>query len=458
MRRGLPGSDLSELSWVFNGYTIAFTAALLPAGGLADRFGYARIYLAGLAAFVVSAAVCAAAPTVGVLVAARLVQGAGGGIITPLTLALILPHFPSARRATAIGLWSAAQSVATASGPAVGGALVAVWDWRTIFLLHVPVGLVVMAGAWWTLPRGGHAGGASGDLGGGAGDAVTGAGGTAGRGVGAAATGRLPDLGGLTLLVAAIGLPALAIVRGDAWGPADPRTAGVLVTGIAAGALFVRRTVRHPAPIVDLGVLRAPGTGRANAAMVLVGVVMFALTLANVLFLVEVWDYTEARAGLAITPAPLAHALAAPLSGRLIGRYGHRAGALAGVVLLASATLTLALGTGVQAGGGTARAYGAVVLPALVASGAGVALLVTSLSGAAIAAVEPGRMATGTALSVTSRACGAVIGLSALALLLSSTSSDSAAAYRGVWWAMTGICVLIAVAVAGLRPGGRRTT
>ena len=93
MLRSFPGGDLAGLSWVFNGYTITFTAALLPAGGLADRFGYRRIYLIGLAMFVASAAVSALAPTAGVLVAACLVQGADGGVITPLTLALILPHF-----------------------------------------------------------------------------------------------------------------------------------------------------------------------------------------------------------------------------------------------------------------------------------------------------------------------------------------------------------------------------
>ncbi|NUS09063.1 MAG: MFS transporter, partial [Nonomuraea sp.] len=145
--RSFPGSSLPELSWVFNGYAIVFTAALLPAGGLADRFGARRVFLTGLAVFVVGAALCAVAPSAGALIAARVVQGVGGGVITPLTLALILPYYPPERRGTAIGLWSAAQSVATASGPSLGGMLVGVWDWRTVFFLHLPVGLAVLAGA-----------------------------------------------------------------------------------------------------------------------------------------------------------------------------------------------------------------------------------------------------------------------------------------------------------------------
>jgi EmrB/QacA subfamily drug resistance transporter len=415
MLRSFPGSDLAGLSWVFNGYTIAFTVALLPAGGLADRFGYRRVYVAGLATFVVSAAACAAAPSAGVLIAARLVQGVGGGVITPLTLALILPHYSEERRGVAIGLWSATQSIAMASGPSLGGALVGLSSWRTVFLLHVPVGLLVLGGAWWTLARDGGAERA-----------------------------RLPDLPGLVLLVAAIGLPSLAIVRSEQWGLASPRTLGALAAGVAAAVVFVRRTRTHPVPIVDLGVLRAPLTRRANSAMFLLGVVMFAFTLANILFLTAAWRYSEARAGLAVTPGPLAQAVSAPLAGRLSARVGYRAVAFGGVVLLAFATLDLALGTGDR------PAYAAVILPAVVAGGAAVAMLVTSLSGAAVAEIPAARLATGTALSVTSRACGAVVGLSTLALVLSTSPAGAIGAYHGAWVGMLALSALIALTITRL--------
>lgn len=417
MLRSFPGSDLAGLSWVFNGYTITFTVSLLPAGGLADRFGYRRVYVAGLATFVVSAAVCAVAPSAAVLIAARLVQGVGGGVITPLTLALILPHYPAERRGVAIGLWSATQSIAMASGPSLGGALVGLSSWRTVFLLHVPVGLPVLAGAWWTLARDGGAERA-----------------------------RMPDLPGLVLLVAAIGLPSLAIVRSEQWGLAGPRTIAALAAGAAAAVVFVRRTRAHPAPIVDLGVLRAPLTRRANSAMFLLGVVMFAFALANILFLTAAWGYSETRAGLAVTPGPLAQAVSAPVAGRLSARVGHRAVAFGGVVLLAFATLDLVLWAGDR------PAYAAVILPAVVAGGAAVAMLVTSLSGAAVAEIPPSRLATGTALSVTSRACGAVVGLSTLALVLSSAPAGAVGAYHGAWAGMLVLSALIALTVMRLRP------
>ncbi|MFD1541036.1 DHA2 family efflux MFS transporter permease subunit [Nonomuraea guangzhouensis] len=415
MLRSFPSSGLPELSWVFNGYAITFTAALLPAGGLADRFGYRRVFLAGLTVFVIGAALCAIAPSAGILIAARVVQGVGGGVITPLTLALILPYYPPERRGTAIGLWSATQSVATASGPSLGGLLVGVWDWRTVFFLHLPVGLVVLAGAWRTLAR-----------------------------TPPSTPSRLPDIVGLILLVAAIGLPSLAIVQSDAWGPGSPGTITALVAGVVFGVLFVRRARSHPAPIVDLKILRARSTQRANLAMFLLGLVMFALPLANILFLTRIWGYSETQAGLAVTPGAVAQVLTAPIAGRLAARTGHRRLALCGVVLLSLATACLAVATG----GG--QAYLTVVFPAVVVTGVGIAVLVTSLSGAAVAEIPPARLATGTALSVTSRACGAVIGVSALVLVLSGHRLGVLGAYHGVWATMLGICAFIALAAAGL--------
>lgn len=418
MLRSFPGSGLTALSWVFNGYAIIFTAALLPAGGLADRFGYRRVFLIGLTVFVIGATLCAVSPSAGILIAARVVQGAGGGIITPLTLALILPYYPPERRGTAIGLWSATQSVATASGPSLGGLLIGASSWRTVFFLHLPIGLVVLAGAWRILPR-----------------------------TAPADVSRLPDVVGLAQLIAAIGLPSLAIVQADAWGPYDPRTITALATGVLAGVLFIRRSRSHPAPIIDLNALRARITQRANTAMFLLGLVMFALPVANILFLTGIWGYSVAKAGLAITPGPLAQVLSAPLAGRLAARVGYRAMALCGAGLLALAMVNLA----VAAGAG--HAYLTAILPAVIIAGVGVATLVTSLSGAAVADVPPSRLATGTALSVTSRACGAVIGVSALVLVLGNDRAAMPAAYHGVWMTMLGLCALIAVAAIGLTSG-----
>jgi EmrB/QacA subfamily drug resistance transporter len=423
MLRAFPGSSLTGLSWVMTGYTTAFTAALLPSGGLADRFGHRRVYLAGLAVFVVGGTLCAVAPTPGALIAARAVQGLGGGTLTPLALALILPQYPVARRGAAIGLWSATQSAAVAAGPSLGGVLVSAWGWRTIFLLHLPLGLVAFAGTWRALPP----------------DAEP------------AAPERVPDLAGVGLLLAAIALPALAIAQLREWGPASGRTVLVLAGGTCCAVLFAWRALRHPAPAVDLRILRVGGAARANTAMLLFGFVLFTWTVTNVLFLTGVWGFSETRAGLALTPGPIVQALLAPVAGRLTSRLGHRAPAIMGAVLLFGAELMLATGTGHHA------AYRPVVLPALLLASAGFAALITSLSAAAVAGMPADRLATGTALSVTARAYGAVVGVSGVALVLSGGPRGGTAGYHAVWSSMAVVCVLLAVVVArlGARPAAR---
>ena len=406
-------SGIAEISWVFNGYTITFTAALLPSAGLADRFGRRRVVLAGLGAFTLSALASALAPSAAALIAARLVQGAAGGAITPLALALIAAQFPAGRRGYAIGLWSATQSAAIAAGPSLGGILVSAIGWRAVFGLQVPIGLAALAGTARALNR----------------DQAT------ARGA------RPPDFLGVLMLVPAIGLPALAIVQSHAWGVLDWRTDAALATGLLLGAAFVRRSLGRVDPVIDLGLLKIRAVRRANSVMLLTGLVMYALPAAAVLFLTGVWGYSEARAGLAVTPAPVAQAVTAIAGGRLCSRYGPRAVAVPGAAMLAASTLVFALATG------SSSRYWAVVFPAVLGSGAAIGLLVISLSAAALSDVPAARLASGTSISAVARAAGAVVSLSALALILSSVPNGTATlrAYHLAW---TGMAVMAAVVLA----------
>jgi EmrB/QacA subfamily drug resistance transporter len=413
MLRGFPHSGIAEISWVFNGYTITYTAALLPAAGLADRFGRRRVFLIGIAAFALSALGSATAPSAAALIAARLVQGAAGGTITPLALALILPHFPAERRGRAIGTWSATQSAAVAAGPSIGGVLVSAVGWRAVFALQVPVALAALAGAARTTGGGGVAPDRS----------------------------SPPDLRGVLLLVPGIGLPALAIVESHDWGVLSWRTVTALAAGLLLGAAFTARSLRHPAPIIDLGLLRIRAVRRANSVMMLTGLIMYALPAAAVLFLTGVWRYPAALAGVAITPAPVMRAVAAIAGGRLCGRYGPRAVAVPGAALLAVSTLAF------LAAGGRSE-YWAVFFPAMLGSGAGIGLMVISLSAAGLAGIPAQRLASATSMSAVARAAGAVISLSALALILSAVPGGTAGirAYRLAWIAMAVISVIMLVA------------
>jgi NTE family protein len=404
MLRDFPRSGIAEISWVFTGYTITFTTALLPAAGLADRFGRRRVFLAGLGVFTLGALASATAPTPPVLIGARLVQGLAGGTITPLALALILPRFPAERRGHAIGLWSATQSAAVAAGPSLGGALVSAVGWRAVFGLQVPIGLAALAGVARALDDAPGPDGKPKET-------------------------NKPDLPGLLLLALGIGLTALAIVQGNAWGW---RALAALGPGLVFTVAFVRRSLRHPAPIIDLGLLRIGAVRRANAVMLLVGLVMFALPAAAVLFLTGVWGYSAARAGLAVTPAPVAQAAAALAAGRLCGRYGPRAVAVPGAALLLACTIAFAVAAG------PSPRYWVAVFPAVLGSGVAIGLLIISLSAAALIEVPETRLASGTSLTVIARAAGAIVSLAALALVLSAVpgGTGNPRAYRLAWTAM----------------------
>ena len=182
------GASLSALSWVLNAYTVVFAALLIPAGRLADHYGRRRFLMAGTIVFTVASALCAAAPSLAILIEGRIAQAVGAAVIVPTSLGLLLQAFPVRRHNMVVGLWAGLAAVAGTLGPTVGGLLVGV-GWRWIFLINVPIGLFIVAFAVHAVPH--HR----------------------------AATGsRLPDLVSTVSLLAAISAFVLAIVEGPDWG------------------------------------------------------------------------------------------------------------------------------------------------------------------------------------------------------------------------------------------------
>ena len=139
-----PGTSLGSLSWVLNAYTIVFAAVLVPAGRWADRAGRRRVLIGGLAAFVLGSVLCGAAPGVAALIAARIVQAAGAGLMVPASLSLVLAAVPPRARPQALGTWAAFGALGAALGPVIGGGLVQL-SWRWVFWVNVPVGLAAIA-------------------------------------------------------------------------------------------------------------------------------------------------------------------------------------------------------------------------------------------------------------------------------------------------------------------------
>src|SRR4051812_2343599 len=239
IQRDFATSSRADLSWVLNAYNVVFAALLVPAGRLADIVGRKRMFMIGVVAFVASSAACGLAGSVEALVAARVLQAASGAILVPTSLALLLPEFPLSQRATATSIWTATGAVAAAVGPSLGGVLVDQLDWRWVFFVNIPIGLAALIPARRILRE--HR-----------------------------EPGALPDALGAALLVAGVGLIALGIVKGQDWGWGSTRVVASLAAGVAVLPVVVARSLRRPAPVIELSLFRVRSFSVAVAGAVAV--------------------------------------------------------------------------------------------------------------------------------------------------------------------------------------------
>lgn len=409
MNEQFPGSTLSSLSWVLNGYAIVFAALLVPAGRLADRIGHRTAFLAGLAGFTVSSALCALAPGVGWLVGARLLQAVGAALLMPTSLALLLDATAPARRAGAVRAWASIGGIAAGLGPVLGGLLVEA-DWRWVFLVNLPVGAAAVLVGLRVLPR-----------------------------PPVQEAGPLPDLAGAALLTAAIALLAVALVKSEAWGWGSARVIGSLLAAAVLAAGFLLRSARHPSPVVELPLLRVPVFAAANATALLFTVAFAGMLLTSVLWCQQVWGYSALRTGLAIAPGPLLVPPITLAAGPLLRRLGHGRLAALGLLFFAAGIAWWAAAVG------TAPAYASELLPGMLLTGVGVGLTLPTLIGAAAAALPPARFATGSAVTTMGRQIGAVVGVAVVVSVLGTPHSAGQAldAFRHGW-----IAVLVATALA----------
>jgi EmrB/QacA subfamily drug resistance transporter len=372
-----PAASPADLSWIFTAYNVTFAALLVPAGRLADLWGRRRVFLVGLALFGIASAACAAAPTVGLLVAGRAAQAVAAALLAPSSLALLLPAFPPERRGFAVGTWGAMGGIAAATGPALGGLVVDELGWRWVFLLNLPVVALTLVAATVVMAE-------SRDR-----------------------SARLPDPVGVGLLGAGVALLAWGIVGGEtSW--TAPDTLARLVGGLAALAVFAWRIRRVPTPLVEPALFRVPAFRVAIVGYLVFSAAFYALLLANVLYLTGVWHYGVLAAGLAVTPGPLMAATASTVGGRLSDRFGARAVLVPGALLFAAGCALFATGMGDD------PAYLTHFLPATLLTGTGVGAVYSGLGVATVAALPANRYATGSAIGTCARQIGAVLGISAL--------------------------------------------
>jgi EmrB/QacA subfamily drug resistance transporter len=403
-------ASVGAVTWVGLSYLAVLVVGVTPIGRLADMVGRKLLYTYGFGVFIAGSALCAAAPTLAFLDAARGLQAIGAAMLQANSVAIIYVVLPRDRLRWGIGIQGAAQALGLALGPAVGGLLLSTGGWRLLFLINVPIGLVAAGAAWVFVPR-------SCEL-----------------------QARQPfDWVGLTLFAPAVASLLLAVSLAGRGGWASARSIVLLVVAVGLGLGFGRRERHARAPMLDLALLRQRAVSAGLASGLLSYVVLFG-TMSTVPFLLERAQHLSAgRAGLSLTALPFAVGCVAPLTGRLTRRVSARALSVGGMGL--TATALVALGTG--------RSSGWVLIATLLLAGAGLGLF-TPLNNAAIVGAAP-RAQAGVASGVLNmtRGFGTALGLalSGLAFGAGASGSPLDLAFDRAAWALAA-CALAAAALA----------
>jgi EmrB/QacA subfamily drug resistance transporter len=385
----LRGGGLADLSWVLNAYAIVYAAFLVLFGRLAERYRRERGFLLGVAVFVAGSAACGAAGSVPMLVLFRVVQAAGAALLTPTSLGLILATSPPDRRHSNVRTWTAIGGLAAAAGPVVGGLLVAL-NWRWVFYVNVPVGLLALAVGWRRLPRvPGH-------------------------------PGPTPDALGALLVTGGVGALVLGLVKGGAWGWGDLRTVAVLAVAVLTLGLFALHCARARRPLIDRELFRLRPLIGASAVSLFFTAAFGGMLLSRVLWAQEVWHWSALSTGLAIAPGPLMVPLFSFLvAGRLTDRFGPGPVIAAGCALFAAGLAWWALALGL------APDYAGEMLGGMLLTGAGVGLTLPTFMATGAAALPAHSFATGSAVINMLRQIGLAIGVAILIAVLGTPSSPA---------------------------------
>ncbi|MFI6521979.1 DHA2 family efflux MFS transporter permease subunit [Spirillospora sp. NPDC050679] len=370
------GTGLEGLEWTVNAYTLTFAVLLLPASAVADRHGRRRLFVIGLALFTLASAAAALAPSIGVLIAARALQGVGGAILAPLTLTLLAAAVPAARRPVALAAWSVMSGLGVALGPVVGGAVTESASWEWIFWINVPTGLVVLALA----PR-------------------------------FLAESRGPaqrlDLPGTALITAGLLGVVLGLVRGNGHGWTSVQVLAALAGGAVLLVAFAVREARTAHPMLPLGLFRSRGFTIVNLVGLAMAFAMFGTTFLLIQFLQAVLHMSPLEAGVRSLPWTGMPILVAPLTAPLAARVGPR-----NVLALALACQAAGLGW-ITAQLGPAVTYGALV-PGFVLAGVGMGLFFPPATRLALAFAPPALTGVASGVANVGRQLGTLLGVAVL--------------------------------------------
>jgi EmrB/QacA subfamily drug resistance transporter len=376
IRRDLHAS-IEGLEWTVNAYTLTFAVLLLTGAALGDRFGRRRLFAIGLAIFTLASAAAALAPSMGVLVAARAVQGAGGAIVMPLTLTILSAAVPAEKRGVALGAWGGIGGLAVALGPLVGGAVVSGLSWQWIFWINVPIGLALIPFALRRLDE------------------------THGEAE------RL-DLPGLGLVSAGLLGIVWGLIRGNGQGWTSPEIVLSLTAGAILVAAFVLWELRTDQPMLPMRFFRNRTFAMTNLASLLMFFGMFGSIFLLAQFFQTVQGYSPFGSGLRILPWTAMPIFVAPIAGALSDRIGGRP-------LLATGLALQAIGLGWIAAVSTPTTPYAELIGPFMISGVGMALFFAPVANVVLSAVRPEEEGKASGANNAIRELGGVFGVAVLA-------------------------------------------
>ena len=298
-------TDLSQLQWIVTGYALTFAALMLVGGKVADAYGRRLVFVVGIAIFTVASLLCGLAESGDVLVAARVLQGAGAALMNPATLSIIAATFPPRERGTAIGIWAGTSALALVIGPVVGGLITQHLDWSWIFFVNIPVGILAIAASYLFIDE-------SRDE-----------------------THVRLDLPGLA--TSALGLFALTygLIEANAYGWTSARIVGSFVLAAVSLAAFVVLERRQRDPMLPLELFRSRTYAGANLVTLLVALAMFGIFFFMSLYMQNILGYSAVQAGAAFLPMTILIILVAPIAGKTSDRIGSRSLMTAGMILIA---------------------------------------------------------------------------------------------------------------------------